>query len=562
MKTRISHGLLLMFILNILFGTRTSSSCDTWIAMKRATKDGRIIFTKNSDRTVFDSQPLLLYGRKKWDDHAMIDLGRLSIPQVPETYAVIGSSPYWCWGFEEGMNEFGVTIGNEGIMTKSLQEEIRRKNMGEMQPYGPTGMDILRLALERSKTAAEAVQVIGYMTETYGQFGSGLPATDLKGAYHNSYMVADPVEAWIVETTGKHWVARHVTEDVASISNTFSITDRWDLASEGLIRNAVRRGWWDKSSDKFDFSDVYSDDQPVYLALQRRAGIRANCSLGLLHQKAPDIDESWMMRIARDRSTTPGLDLDVTASSCIAVLPGNDDELPVFWWAASVPGISCYIPYFVQSGKLPSVVSKAGTRGKTVTPPRKVAMDQFSEDSFWWLFRDLADKANLNWDERHKLIRSEFDLLEHEFMAEAKTVSKKAALLINSGSEAEASGILSSFTEKCLNKVIKKLNELRLLFENEVPDIDVSEFKDYIGTYEIRKGLNFDISLVGEQLFARLTGQPAFEVYPVYKDRFEFRVAKAAIKFVRNSKDEVTTLLLFQGGKEIPAKRVPSGPGK
>ena len=74
-----------------------------------------------------------------------------------------------------------------------------------------------------------------------------------------------------------------------------------------------------------------------------------------------------------------------------------------------------------------------------------------------------------------------------------------------------------------------------MLFENEVFEIDVSRFEDYIGIYEIQPGMNFDISLQNEKLFAHLTGQPIFEVFPVYFDRFEFRVAKADIKFIRNS---------------------------
>ena len=155
MQARELFRSILTIALIVFTGMHTTNSCDTWIAMKNASKDGRIILVKNSDRTVFDSQPLLLYKRKNWPGNSKINLGRLTIPQVDETYAVIGSSPYWCWGFEEGMNEFGVAIGNEGIMTKSLQEEVRKKTGGEEQPYGPTGMDILRLALERSKTATD-----------------------------------------------------------------------------------------------------------------------------------------------------------------------------------------------------------------------------------------------------------------------------------------------------------------------------------------------------------------------------------------------------------------------
>ncbi|MHC4218268.1 MAG: hypothetical protein ACYSU7_07395, partial [Planctomycetota bacterium] len=103
-----------------LSAARGAWPCDTWVALSDVTASGMTIFAKNSDRPVFDCQPLYFHPRQTWPTGAVIDLGRTTVPQAPETYATIGSSPYWCWGYEEGMNEFGVAIGNEGIWTRVL----------------------------------------------------------------------------------------------------------------------------------------------------------------------------------------------------------------------------------------------------------------------------------------------------------------------------------------------------------------------------------------------------------------------------------------------------------
>ena len=97
-------------------------SCDTMVALPDATTTGTTVLGKNSDRPVFDCQPLVHIPRQEHALDATIKLEYRTIPQVEQTYATIGSSPYWCWGYEEGMNEFGVAIGNEAIFTKTFAD--------------------------------------------------------------------------------------------------------------------------------------------------------------------------------------------------------------------------------------------------------------------------------------------------------------------------------------------------------------------------------------------------------------------------------------------------------
>ena len=64
-------------------------------------------------------------------------------------------------------------------------------------------MDLLRLGLERGKTAYEAMHVMIDLLEEYGQSGDCEHAGEWgKANYHNSYILADPQEAWVLETAG------------------------------------------------------------------------------------------------------------------------------------------------------------------------------------------------------------------------------------------------------------------------------------------------------------------------------------------------------------------------
>jgi len=438
-----------------------SPACDTWVALRDQTTCGRTILGKNSDRPRFDCQPLVFHPRQQWPEGAKIDLARVSIPQVRESYATLGSSPYWSWGYEEGINEHGVAIGNEAIWTKVLVEEIAADKSGKGPKLGPTGMDLVRLGLERGRTAQESLRAIAAVVEQHGQFGSASPTRGLSGAYHNSFIIADPKEAYILETAGTHWVAKRVKKGATSISNGVSLGTDFSLASTNVIRHAGDRGWWpaDKT-EEFHFQHAYmkgvKPDSPVELRVHGRAA----CSRRLLAERAGRIDVRWMMHIAR----SPRINMNATASSCVAVLPESKEELPVFWWCAAVPSCSCYIPFFVHGTGPPEIVSAAGTHGSRIESPSKVAADQFSADSFWWLFRDLSNQVMSNRKEREPIVRKAFNSLEMQFEAGAANVVKRAARLRKEGKTEQAASLLDACTAECLKKVLVKVNELRAGF--------------------------------------------------------------------------------------------------
>ena len=112
------------------------------------------------------------------------------------------------WGAEMGANEYKVVIRNEAVFTKIKMVK---------QNKGLTGMDMLRLALEQSKTADESVLVIQNLLSRYGQDACG-GYEDKNMFYHNSFLIADPNGAYILETAGMFWVLKRI-EGYTSISN-------------------------------------------------------------------------------------------------------------------------------------------------------------------------------------------------------------------------------------------------------------------------------------------------------------------------------------------------------
>lgn len=183
--------------------------CDTIVVVG---PDG-VLFAKNSDRDANEAQLPEWHPAADHTDGTMLRCTHIEIQQAPHTNAVLISRPFWMWGAEIGANEHGVVIGNEAVFTD--------------QPYaktGLTGMDLLRLALERASTRDEAVGVIVDLLETHGQ-GGGCGFEDPDFTYHNSFIVADPEGATVLETAGAKWATENVIQGERTISNGLTIPD-------------------------------------------------------------------------------------------------------------------------------------------------------------------------------------------------------------------------------------------------------------------------------------------------------------------------------------------------
>ena len=177
--------------------------CDTFVVVR----PGRVLFAKNSDRDPNEAQVLSWVPALDHPEDAPRDCTWITIPQVPHTHALLLSRPFWMWGAEMGANEHGVVIGNEAIFTRE-----------PMQRDGLLGMDLVRLGLERARTAGAAKDVICELIERHGQ-GSRCGYDKPGFSYHNSFIIADATCAWVVEAAGKTIATRQIDEGAYAISN-------------------------------------------------------------------------------------------------------------------------------------------------------------------------------------------------------------------------------------------------------------------------------------------------------------------------------------------------------
>ncbi|MGA9725821.1 MAG: C69 family dipeptidase [Candidatus Binatus sp.] len=393
-------------------------SCDTIVVLAPHTRGGATLLAKNSDRAPRECQPLAQSPRRVHREGATVHCQYLEIPQIPETAAVIGSRPFWLWGFEHGLNEYGVAIGNEAVLTREM-----------LPSTGLLGMDLVRLGLERSKTAREATEIVGALIECYGQGGSAQFDVDFR--YCGGFIIADHADAYVLESSGRQWIARRV-EDCACISNRLTI-DTGSLGSPDVESYARVRGWCDGQSP-FDFAAAYSSrnagkvkDDPLTargrLARSRelvsrngRRTVREMFAILRDHGARGTIPP---MGNSATRDDTPTLcmhgSVSGTTASMVAELPApGADTIPVMWASLAAPCTSIVFPLFV-AGTLPPVLAAGGEKP--------------SADSPWWRFRKIQDLVAVAPERLAPIAWKHFRPLEAAMLERAAEVSHQARKL-------------------------------------------------------------------------------------------------------------------------------------
>lgn len=390
--------------------------CDTFVVLPSSTADGSVIFGKNSDREPNEAQALEFHPAQAYPAGRTVNCTYLKIPQVSETRAVLLHRPFWMWGAEMGANEKGVVIGNEAVFTRM---PLDRKG-------GLTGMDLLRLALERADTAGQAVETMIQLLADHGQ-GGICGYEDRRMSYHNSFICADPQEAWVLETAGPLWARRKVG-GFASISNGLTIGEDFDACHPEAVRTAQRKGWL-KKGEAFHFARCFSDWFYTTFSACRARQAR---SQGLIREGTAEcgghsrFDVPSAFRILRDHGAEPyfpdthflgnricahaanklARNATQTTGSLVAHLKSRN---PTCWaTGTSAPCTGIFKPFWFGSEPLPDIGS--------------VLKGTFQPDAVWWRHERLHRAVLLDYRARLEAYRAERDALEGEFIAKAAEV--------------------------------------------------------------------------------------------------------------------------------------------
>jgi dipeptidase len=404
--------------------------CDTIVAY---TKDG-MLFGKNSDREPDEVQNLDIVPARDHPAGEMVKCTYIEIPQVPHTYEVFLSKPYWIWGAEMGVNDHGVCIGNESIFTKA---KPRKENKYLM------GMDLLRLGLERGGTAKEALETIIALLVKHGQGGNH--GHTHKTYYNNEYLIADHKEAYVLVAIDRMWAWKRATT-AYSISNVISLGSDFDAVSDDLVQHAAGKGWA-TGKENLDLKRAYtagfmtgmavSDDRAACtLAAIRKEGVQITGFMDALRlhgskDAVPGYNPVQNNRISVCAHATGLTSLSQTTGSLVAWCPPSGD-FHVFSTGSSTPCVSTFKYVFSKAARLPASY-KQGAK-------------QADRESYWWKCERTNRVAMLHYHSFIEEIVPERRQIEQDIVARALQGKYPQGIADDSFSKAE--GLMEQFSRE------------------------------------------------------------------------------------------------------------------
>jgi dipeptidase len=340
--------------------------CDTLAVVGRR----GLLFGKNSDRPPAEPQVVETFRAR-----AAGGTLRTQYLELPDAGAVafVGSRPTWLWGVEHGVNEYGVAIGNEKLYTTGRPKD---------RPEGLLGMDLVRLGLERGRSADHAVEVMTGLIETHGQGGSG--ERDTFSPYDSSFLVADAHGGWIVETCDRTWAARPI-DTGAAISNRITLATDWTRASGDVDPGD-------------DFQTYRHPAIPTSIADHRLAATRRTVARG-----ADALDTDDLVAALRDHGSgpwgAPGSRLAVPPPTSIG---GDHRGVTVCMHVRGEQNTTASMVVSVTDDG--AVGARAALGNPCVSVYVPVAMNApapavLADETIWWRFARLRDRVERNGDE-------------------------------------------------------------------------------------------------------------------------------------------------------------------
>jgi dipeptidase len=494
----------LVLIVTIVFNIRISDGCTNFLITKGATVDGSTMITYAADsHTLYGElyyRPAADYPKGSMMEIYEWDTGKHmgQITQVEHTYSVVGN-----------MNEFQVAIGET---TYGGRSELQSQK-GAIMDYG----SLIYIALQRAKTAREAIQIMTSLAEEYGYASEG-----------ESFSISDPEEVWIMEMIGKGegekgaiWVAVKIPDGcISGHANqaritTFTLNDQENcLYSKDVISFAHDKGWFNGKNKDFSFSDIYAPvdfsgarfcEARVWSGFRRVASGMdqyENYIMGHVEHGGennfptnrmplwikPDKKLSVQDVMSLMRDHFEGTKLDMTKD-----IGAGPFQLPYRWrgltWqvdsvnycnerAASTQQTG--FSFVAQSrGWLPSPIGGIFWFGvddtySTCYIPMYCGITKipecfrvgngdmltFSETSAFWTFNTVANFAYLRYNDMIKDIQKIQSELESKFLAFTPVIDKAAETLFNESGEQKARQFLTEYSINEANNTTQRWKQL------------------------------------------------------------------------------------------------------
>jgi len=465
--------------------------CTNFLITKGASVDGSTMISYAADSHVLYGE-LYYWPAATYEDGTMLDvyewdtgkyLGK--IKQAGQTYNVVGL-----------MNEFQVSIGET---TYGGLPELG-KQPGAIMDYG----SLMFIALQRSKTAREAIQVMTDLVAEYGYYSSG-----------ESFSISDPNEVWIMEMIGKGegkkgavWVALKIPDGyVCAHANqarirTFPLDDPENcLYADDVISFAREKGLYEGKDEDFSFSDTYapvdfggarfcevrvwamfrqvksgmdkyydyvsghnlSNRMPLWIKPERKIAVEDMLDFMRDHLEGTpldmtkDIGAGPFQRPYRWRPLTWKVDdarycnerATATQQTGFSFISQSRSWLPdpiggIIWFGVDDAASSVYIPLYCSITKAPEAYAEGNGD-----------MLDFTFDAAFWVFNMVSNLAYTRYNTIWPEVRAKQTELENKFINEVADLDAKAVEAYNNDKNS-AIAMLTEFSVNTGNNTHKE----------------------------------------------------------------------------------------------------------
>lgn len=429
--------LLAVVVAGVLLAQSVAYACTTIIVGKNRTADHSVLIAHTED----DPQFVLHYnvypsrpgGTYQTHNGASIAEPKKTVSYMGVSYyssRLTTTVPGLCFG---GVNAYQVSTYNNWCDPK------------EANPFTPGGLtwtEFNELALMRAKTARQAVQIMGSLTETHGIDGDA-----------TMYGIADAKEGWWINIApGGQWVARRVPDNGAQmIANNFNIrvvdfTDKHHknfMWSSNVVGYAQAKGWYDPTKDgPFNFREIYSlpatltweghastltreEIVPQLLAAHKRITVSDLMSILRDHYVGTKYDKTGYPGFPHHTEMYTVCNNDTQTGSVTQLRNWMPNAIgAVVWQTMRAPCSSVFVPWY---------------RGITEFPtPYTVGTKTDKMGSASWAFNDLANHLDANYNATIGTVQPAFAALEDRFLDQQRFVESVALKLWRHGHHCQA----------------------------------------------------------------------------------------------------------------------------